>query len=210
MDPELVATRNCYQGWSGEKQRAFLRQLAATGSVTRAAEAVGMTARSAYYLRNRPEAKAFREGWHHALKAASDTLVAIAFDRAVNGGLQKYWQDGKPVGERLVPSDRMLTWLLARVAPRLPVRHGGSSETPWDDLLESVVTLPDFHPNWHDARELERLDAENPPAPPAEPQPEPFAILPAATPLPAPAEARSSRPARAARARPRARTHESA
>lgn len=196
MDPEFATTRNCYQGWSADKQRMFLRHLAATGSVTRAAEAVGMTARSAYYLRNRPDAKAFRDAWMEALRAAGDTLVGIAFDRAINGALQKYWQDGKLVGERLVPSDRMLTWLLARIGPDLPFRPLGKQETTWADLEHRMTLLPELRPTGEDNAERHRLqaqaelDAETPLqqlAPTALPAPEPHRIP----------------------ARPRTRTHES-
>jgi hypothetical protein len=195
MDPELVATRNCYQGWTADKQRMFLRQLAATGSVTRAAEAVGMTARAAYYLRNRPQARAFRDGWDLALRAASDTLVAVAYDRAINGALQKYWQDGKLVGERLIPSDRMLTWLLARIGPDLPARLLGRQETKWEDLEAQMPFLTQVSPNPDEQDEAWRLTTT--PTPEPQPAPEIHAALPAPEPTPA-------------HTRPRARTHESA
>jgi hypothetical protein len=209
LTDELIDTRNCYQGWSADKQRMFLRQLAATGSVTRAAEAVGMTARSAYYLRNRPEMKVFREAWMGALRAAADTLVALAFERAVTGTRQKYWQDGKLVGERLVPSDRMLTWLLARVAPPFPTRELGHRHTVAEDFQRSLEALPDYHPNMHDRAELERLAAqaaetgsEAQPENHLQPQvPHQPTALPAPAPAPGPA-----RP----HARKRTRTHESA
>lgn len=196
MDPELTDTRNCYQGWSADKQRLFLRQLAATGSVTRAAEAVGMTARAAYYLRNRPQARVFREGWALALRAASDTLVAVAYDRAVHGARQKYWQDGKLVGERLVPSDRMLTWLLARIGPEIPTRPFGKAEAKWEDLEGKMPNLTLISPGLDEQDEAHRLDHPNP-----QPEPQNQPALPAPEPTPDPAPTR---------ARPRARTHESA
>ncbi len=187
MDPELVATRNCYQGWSADKQRLFLRQLAATGSVTRAAEAVGMTARAAYYLRNRPQARAFREGWALALRAASDTLVAVAYDRAINGARQKYWQDGKLVGERLVPSDRMLTWLLARIGPDIPKPVYGRHEAKWEDLEARMPYLFQIGPTPDEQDEAGRLTAR-----------------------PAPETAAGPTPTNSHPALPAARTHESA
>jgi len=200
MDPELVATRNCYQGWSADKQRLFLRQLAATGSVTRAAEAVGMTARAAYYLRNRPQAHAFREGWALALRAASDTLVAVAYDRAVHGARQKYWQDGKLVGERLVPSDRMLTWLLARIGPEIPKRAFGANETKWEDLERKLPNLSLITPGPAEEDEAWRIEHRTAPAsepdPQPDPQPDPIPLQPLSMPLPAPAETRAAPPAR--------------
>ena len=204
MDDELVDTRNCYQGWSADKQRMFLRQLAATGSVTRAAEAVGMTARAAYYLRNRPAARAFREGWDFALRAANDTLVSIAYDRAVHGARQKYWQDGKLVGERLVPSDRMLTWILGRMRPEIQKRGLGDPETQWQDLESRMPYLTAYEPIPDEQDEAFRLAAritrEPQPEPQPDPQPEPHEVV--ALPLPAPGRTRT-------RTRSRARTHES-
>lgn len=198
MDDELVDTRNCYQGWSADKQRLFLRQLAATGSVTRAAEAVGMTARAAYYLRNRPAAGAFREGWSLALRAASDTLVAIAYDRAVHGARQKYWQDGKLVGERLVPSDRMLLWLLARTDAKIPLTPLGR-DTKWEDLEARMPYLTQINPRPDEEDEAYRLTRK------ITPEPEPQAALPAPEPTPEPTPDPTP-----PRTRSRARTHESA
>ena len=199
MDDELVDTRNRYQGWSADKQRMFLRQLAATGSVTRAAEAVGMTARAAYYLRNRPQAKAFREGWALALRAASDTLVAVAYDRAINGARQKYWQDGKLIGERLVPSDRMLTWLLARIDPDIPHQTYGVTETKWKDLEAKMPYLTQINPNPDEEDEAYRLETENPP------EPIPHRQTPTALPAPTPTQDPQPKPTPT-----RTRTHESA
>jgi hypothetical protein len=159
MDPELIDSRNCYQGWHADKQRLFLRHLAATGSVTRAAEAVGMTARAAYYLRNRPQAHSFRDGWAMALRVANDTLVAVAYDRAINGARQKYWQDGKLIGERLVPSDRMLTWLLARIGPDLPTCPFGTHERRWEEFETRLPRLTLINPNAEEIDEAHRINA---------------------------------------------------
>ena len=65
----LAARRN---GWTAERQRVFLAALAETGSVALASARAGMTKRSAYRLRARPDAAAFARGWEAALRTVRD------------------------------------------------------------------------------------------------------------------------------------------
>ena len=58
-----------HDGWTAERQRRFIDELAATRSLTSACKAVGMTRTSAYKLRDRPDALHFRLAWRAALKA---------------------------------------------------------------------------------------------------------------------------------------------
>ena len=53
--------RKCqrHDGWTPERQRAFIERLADYGSVRAAANAVGMTPESAYQLRRQPGAEPF-------------------------------------------------------------------------------------------------------------------------------------------------------
>ena len=56
-------------GWTPQRQLAFLDILACTGSVTAAARAAGMTGESAYRLRNRASAVSFAAAWDRLLAA---------------------------------------------------------------------------------------------------------------------------------------------
>ncbi|MEQ1726070.1 MAG: LysR family transcriptional regulator [Sphingopyxis sp.] len=56
-------------GWSPEKQRAFIATLADTGSVTRAARAVNMSREAAYALRRSAHADGFSTAWDAAIGA---------------------------------------------------------------------------------------------------------------------------------------------
>ena len=58
-----------HDGWTAARQRRFIDELAATRSLTRACQAVGMTRTAAYKLRDRPDALHFRLAWRAALKA---------------------------------------------------------------------------------------------------------------------------------------------
>jgi hypothetical protein len=69
-------------------------------------------------LKHKPGAEAFSDAWDAALRLAATTrLPAIAFDRALNGRVERFYRDGELVMERRVPSDYLLTWLLSRLNP---------------------------------------------------------------------------------------------
>lgn len=61
-----------HDGWTPARQRHFVEVLAATKSLTRACQAVGMSRTGAYKLRDRPEASQFRLAWDAALRPAFD------------------------------------------------------------------------------------------------------------------------------------------
>jgi hypothetical protein len=113
---ELDDSRKRLAGWSAERQRFFLCNLAETGSVHLACAAARLSARSAYRLRAR--SPAFAAAWDTADQLAVGRLSAIAFDRAINGRTEQVWQEGELVAEKRLPSDRLLMWLLARLDPR--------------------------------------------------------------------------------------------
>ena len=136
---ELPASRNRLAGWSADRQRYFLATLAETGSVHLAADAARLSARGAYKLRTR--SPAFAAAWDTALQLAVGRLSAIVFDRAINGRIEQVFSDGTLVAERRVPSDKLLTWLLARLDPKrfaLPWEQRGDA----DPQAEAVARFP--------------------------------------------------------------------
>lgn len=74
-----------HDGWTAEKQEGFLKALASCGCVREACAAVGMSHVSAYRLRARPSAIAFRKAWDAALDCAMHRLEEAALSRALNG-----------------------------------------------------------------------------------------------------------------------------
>ncbi len=56
-----------HDGWTPERQRAFIGALADTGCVRRAARMVNMAQTNCYTLRRAPGAEAFRKAWDAAL-----------------------------------------------------------------------------------------------------------------------------------------------
>lgn len=148
-------------GWAEAKQRDFIEALADGGSVAEAARAVQMSPSSAYRLRRSPGGEAFARAWDAAVAQAVGMLVDVAFDRAINGTVEPVLDaDGRRIGSRHRPGDRMLMFLLAAHYPdrygrqqrRRPPR--GEAEAPAPTPTPSVA---------------EALDALSP-VPPAEPE----------------------------------------
>lgn len=125
--PEFAPVpRRCarFDGWTADRQRAFVAALAATGTVTRAAHAIGMTAVSAYQLRKQPGAEAFAEAWADALAIGVEKLADIAMERAMHGVPVPVFYQGEQVGERRWYNDRLLMWTLRHADPE---RYGGAT-----------------------------------------------------------------------------------
>lgn len=108
-----------HDGWTPERQRAFIEALADTGSVTRAAGMVNMAQANAYALRRSPGAEGFRRAWDAALDFGVQRLKDIAFERAVGGLLIPVFVAGKLMGFRRKHNDRLLMFML---------RHYGQDE----------------------------------------------------------------------------------
>lgn len=137
-------------GWSEAKQRDFIEALADGGSVAEAARAVHMSASSAYRLRRSPGGEAFARAWDAAVAQAVSMLVDVAFDRAINGTVEPVLDaDGRRVGSKHRPGDRMLMFLLAA---HYPDRYGkqqrrrpapGEAEAPPPAPTQSVAAALD-------------------------------------------------------------------
>ncbi len=135
----LEGSRNRLAGWSGDRQRLFLAALAETGSVHLASGEARLSARSAYRLRTR--SAPFAAAWDTALQLAVGRLSAVAFDRALNGRTEQIYRDDELVGERRIPNDRLLTWLLSRLDPKrfaLPWEQRGDG----DPQAAAVAAFP--------------------------------------------------------------------
>jgi hypothetical protein len=136
----LDDSRNRLAGWSAERQRLFLHNLAETGSVHLASAAARLTARSAYRLRAR--SPAFAAAWDIADRLAVGRLSALAFDRAINGRTEQVWHEGNLVAEKRLPSDRLLMWLLARLDPRRFAAPGELKDGAPDPQAEARQSFP--------------------------------------------------------------------
>lgn len=111
--------RHRSDGWSTDVQCRFIEALALTGSVTAAAQAVDRHLSSAYRLRARPEAAAFRAAWNAASGTAYQRLHDLAMDRAVSGIEEPVLdKDGICVFRKTVYDNRLLMFLMNHLRPQ--------------------------------------------------------------------------------------------
>ncbi len=115
-----------HDGWTEERQRAFIDALAATGSVTHAAKTVNMSPEGAYQLRRQPGAEEFAAAWEAALDHGIQRLEDIALERAIHGVEAPVYSYGKLIGTRIVHNDRLLMFMLRnRAADRFSAGASG-------------------------------------------------------------------------------------
>lgn len=101
-----------YDGWTPERQRAFIAALAETGSVKAAAKRINMSSEGAYFLRRQPGADSFRAAWEAALDHGVQHLLDTAIDRALEGVPVPVFYRGEQCGERRAYNDRLLMFIL--------------------------------------------------------------------------------------------------
>lgn len=127
--------------WTREKMVLFLRELAATQSISLAAKAVGMSRTSAYNLRNRLQGQPFALGWEVALETGMHQLAHVLMDRAVNGIEEPIYYHGELVATRRRFDNRLGQWILEnpwKVGRNQLARELASGNL--DALLERIET----------------------------------------------------------------------
>ena len=131
-------------GWSPQRQRAFIGYLADCGSVRRAAEQVNMSPSSAYTLRRSAGGAAFAAAWDAAMQQAAHVLVDEAFERALNGADEPVFdRDGVRVGMRHRRSDALMIFLLRKHFPdRYGDLHRDRSSSSPASALPAPPVLP--------------------------------------------------------------------
>lgn len=112
LDFTPVPRRYRHDGWTPERQRAFIGALAVTGCVDRAARMVNIAQTNCYELRRAPGAEGFRRAWDAALDFALPRLKDIAFQRAIEGELVPVFSGGKLMGFRRKYNDKLLMFCL--------------------------------------------------------------------------------------------------
>ena len=113
----VTLQRTRHDGWTADRQRSFLTALAETGCISVACEQAGISARSAYRLRQHPSGQPFADAWDQALRFATARLMTLAYERSIRGSVREVWRDGKLVDEIRQPSDKLLALLLTNLAP---------------------------------------------------------------------------------------------
>ncbi|MEM9500877.1 MAG: hypothetical protein AAF941_03420 [Pseudomonadota bacterium] len=120
-----------HDGWTPERQCAFIEALTDTGSVAAACKAVDMSQPGVYLLRRQPGAESFCKAWAAALDLGVQRLEDVAMDRALTGVDEPVYSYGELVGVRKKVNDRLLMLMLRN---RAPDRFGNSVTKRGGDL----------------------------------------------------------------------------
>lgn len=168
-------------GWTAQRQRIFIRQLAATGCAHHAAAVVGLSVSSAYRLAAKPWAGAFARAWDEALRIAHRGLVGIGIDFVTRGVSETIWKDGVCVAERRRPSERLLIFLLKHLDPRRADPPRTDPEPEGEPLSSPAEELEYLMSDFEDDDEDEEGDGGEggPAAPPMPFHPAPPLLPPA-------------------------------
>ena len=145
---EPVPVRPRHDGWTAERQIAFIEKLADTNSITAACKHVGMSRESVRKLRRRPGARAFRDACDAALDCGYADVEEAAAERSKNGVPRPIFYKGEQVGEWRQFDERLTMFLLrfrrrhrfgAGVdAPTYPppIDYGPNEQIPFDPESE--------------------------------------------------------------------------
>lgn len=123
LPPELEFTAVPRQRQTGrntitpDRQRAFIKALAQTGSVSLASKVIGNAATSLYALKLRPEAASFAAAWDSAVQMGARQILDILVDHAINGSPEFIYKDGEIVAERRIFNYRMMMWIVTHAMP---------------------------------------------------------------------------------------------
>jgi hypothetical protein len=131
FDP--VPLRSRHDGWTVDKQYAFIQALAETGIVEEACRRVGMSRTSADKLRSRPSGAHFRRAWQTALDYALYRVEENAHRRSREGVPRPIFYKGEQVGEWRYYDERLTAFLLRCYRPE---RYGRARELQPHELDE--------------------------------------------------------------------------
>lgn len=109
FDFEPVPSRtNRRDGWTPERQRIFIAAMRMIGVVSYAAEAAGMSRKSAYKLLERagPDS-GFARAWEEAEAEGETNVMFEGIRRAVEGVEEPYFYGGRQRGTRRVYDSRL-------------------------------------------------------------------------------------------------------
>jgi hypothetical protein len=117
--PEFTPVPRKYRfdGWTNERQRAFIAALAETGSVRSACKRINMSTVGAYDLRRQPEAESFAAAWEAALAHGVQNIADIALERAIEGVPVPIFYKGEQCGEKRWYNDRLIMFILRHYMP---------------------------------------------------------------------------------------------
>lgn len=110
--------RRRHDGWTPERQRAFIEMLSVTGQIAEACRAVGISRKSAYKLLDRPGSESFAAAWGAALMSGQQRMLDQLMERAVGGVTTIVVKRGGAVEIGHGPDGRLMAGFLKSPQPR--------------------------------------------------------------------------------------------
>lgn len=141
-----------HDGWTPERQIAFIEALADTGSVEAACKAVDMSQAGAYNLRRQPGAECFRKAWQAALGLDVALVEDVVMDRAHNSFEEPLYSYGRLIGTRRRYNDRLLMFILRNRSPERFAAGGA----PKGLNAVSQMQIDRLEKQWRKAYEAQR------------------------------------------------------
>ena len=126
-----------HDGWNQHRVQRFLDTLAHTGCVKDAARVAGMSAVAARRAQRRYPP--FAAAWEDALERSQQGLIAIAYQRAVEGRETIIIRKGEEYERKIEPSDAMLGLLIKR---------GDMTGDKLAENSEAVLTFEEYQAGW--------------------------------------------------------------
>lgn len=131
-----------HDGWNQQRLQRFLDVLAHTGCVEDACRCAGMSDVAPY--RAKRKYPLFAAAWDAALERAQQGLIAIAWQRAVEGRETVIIRKGEEYERRIQPSDAILGLLLKQG----DMRGGKPVQGKAGAASEDVLTFTEFQQGW--------------------------------------------------------------
>ena len=126
--PALADRAQRYDGWTPDRQRAFLEAIAEGHTVGSACALVGMAPSSAYALRRRAAGAAFALGWRAATLLAREKVADTLLARAIDGQVETITRpDGETITRHRVACPERLPWQAAEGTTASPRRCSPAS-----------------------------------------------------------------------------------
>ena len=113
--PATTERAQRHDGWTPDRQRAFLESIAEGYSVEQACRLVGMAPSSAYALRRRAAGAGFALGWRAANLLAREKVADTLLARAIDGQVDTYTRADGATVTRHRYDNRLASTMLARL-----------------------------------------------------------------------------------------------
>jgi hypothetical protein len=147
-------------GFTQERQRAFIQALAAGGSVTLACKAIGCSTHAIHKLRHSAGAESFDAAWAAAARRGAKRILDVMIENAVHGTPEYLYQNGQLVAERRRFNTRAQMWLVAHYLPDQFAVSGGLMHQPGSAVQQKRLK-EQWRKDWAEEQHAKQPDIDD-------------------------------------------------